>query len=129
MQWDSLQDPVRIEREQAETRRLARQANTATNTVKNRVESSEISQEQLENDQSTEHMPTPGKISPKEQDLGNIALQLGKISPKQQQKKLLEAPPPIIGKIPQQKMHQSTSEEATTTGEGMIVNLNGEDDQ
>ena len=28
IQWDSLQDPVRIEREQAEARRLARQTNT-----------------------------------------------------------------------------------------------------
>ena len=31
IQWDSLQDQVRIEREHVEARRLARQADTATN--------------------------------------------------------------------------------------------------
>ena len=44
IQWDSLQDPARIEREHAEAHRLARQANTTTNVDKNTVESSEISQ-------------------------------------------------------------------------------------
>ena len=44
IQWDSLQDPVWIEREHAEARRLARQVDTATNIDQNRVESSEISQ-------------------------------------------------------------------------------------
>ena len=38
IQWDSLQDPVRIEREHAEARRLARQADTATNVDKNTEE-------------------------------------------------------------------------------------------
>ena len=42
-QLDSLQDPVRLERENAEARRLARQADTTTNVDKNMVESSEIS--------------------------------------------------------------------------------------
>ena len=42
IQWDSLQDPVRIEREQAEAHRLARQINMITSTAENRVESSEI---------------------------------------------------------------------------------------
>ena len=44
IQWDSLQDLVRIEREQAEARRLTRQTNTATSTTENRVETSEIPQ-------------------------------------------------------------------------------------
>ena len=68
IQWDSLQDPVRIEREHAKTCRLARQANTATNVNKNMVESSEIPQIMTGPYQGTEHMPKLGEISPKEQE-------------------------------------------------------------
>ena len=129
IQWDSLQDLVRMEREQAETRRLARQTNTVTNTVQNRVESSKISQEQLENNQSAKQMPIPSEISPKEQELESTATQLGKISPKPQWKTLPEAPTSTVGKILQQGMHQLTAEGTAATGEGVIVNLNGEDGQ
>ena len=34
IQWGSLQDPVRIEREHGEAHRLAREANTVTNVSK-----------------------------------------------------------------------------------------------
>ena len=68
IQWDSLQDPVRIEREHVEARRLARQADTATNVDRNRVESSEISQTVTKSHQGTEHTPKSGEISPKEQE-------------------------------------------------------------
>ena len=44
IQWDSLQDPVRIEREQSEARRRAREENTVTNINERVVENSEISQ-------------------------------------------------------------------------------------
>ena len=44
IQWDSLQDPVRMEREQAEARSLARQINTVTSIDENKAESSKISQ-------------------------------------------------------------------------------------
>ena len=44
IQWDSLQDPVRIKRENAEARRLAREANTVININERMVESSEIPQ-------------------------------------------------------------------------------------
>ena len=74
-------------------------------------------------------MPTSGEISPKEQELENIALQLGEISPKQQQKRLPEILLPNIGEIPQQKTHQSTTDESMAAGEGVIINLNGEDGQ
>ena len=40
IQWDSLQDPVRIEREQAEAHRRAREVNTVTNMNENMVENS-----------------------------------------------------------------------------------------
>ena len=57
IQWDSLQDPVRIEREQAEARRLARQTNTATSVDENKADSSEIPQKMTEPHQGTEDMP------------------------------------------------------------------------
>ena len=44
IQWDSLQDPVRIEREQAEAHRWAREANTVTNINERMVENNEILQ-------------------------------------------------------------------------------------
>ena len=88
IQWDPIQDTVRIERERAETRRLARQANIVDNTTKNRTENSEISQEQhsneLDYEQRTVHMPTTSEIPPKEQPLENIGSQSGKIPPKEQ---------------------------------------------
>ena len=44
IQWDSLPNPVRIEREHAEAHRLARQADTAVRVRENMVEISEILQ-------------------------------------------------------------------------------------
>ena len=68
IQWDSLQDPVRIEKKQAEACRLARQTNTATSIAENiPTESSEISQKETEPHQNTEHTcPHSGEILPKE---------------------------------------------------------------
>ena len=130
IQWDSLQDPVRIEREQAEARRLARQTSTVTSTAENKIESSEISQKQPnkepEPQQNTEHIPTSGEILPKEQELESIALQPGEILPKQQKKRAPRPLPPNLGKIPQQKTQQLG--DTTTVGEGIIANLNGRTD-
>ena len=87
IQWDPIQDPVRIERERAEARRLARQISIANNTTKNRTENDEILQQQhnneLDYEQTTTHMHTTGKISPKEQQQENIGPQIGEISPKE----------------------------------------------
>ena len=44
IQWDLLQDPVRIEREQAEARRQAREVSTVININRRVVENSEIPQ-------------------------------------------------------------------------------------
>ena len=85
IQWDSLQDPVRIEREHAEACRLARQANTATNVDKNMIENSEISKIVPKPHQGTEHTPKSGEISPKEQELEGqscITSKSGEILPK-----------------------------------------------
>ena len=131
IQWNSLQDPVTIEREQAEAHRLARQTNTATSTAENKVESNEISQKQSnkqsEARQNTDHVPTLGEISPKEQESENIVLQMGEISSKQQRKKAPRPSSPKLGEIPQQKAQQLVN--SNITGEGLIVNINEEDRQ
>ena len=44
IQWDSLQDPVRIEREHTEACRLARENNIVININKRTVENSKILQ-------------------------------------------------------------------------------------
>ena len=64
IQWDSLQDPVRIEREQAEVHRRAREANTVTNMNENAVENSEISQPTEGQPRFTDKVPRLGEISP-----------------------------------------------------------------
>ena len=62
IQWGSLQDPVRIEREHAEARRLAREANTVTNVSKKPVESSEILQAVSKQALYTDHTSQSGEI-------------------------------------------------------------------
>ena len=106
IQWDSLQDPVRIEREQAEARRLARQTSIVTSIAENKTESSEILQKETEPHRSTEHTPTLGEISPKEQESESITLQSGKISPKQQKKR---DPRPLNAKVGRDPAKESTT--------------------
>ena len=130
IQWDSLQDPVRIEREHTEACRLARQADTATSIDKNMVENSETSQIVTEPHQDTEHMPKLGKISPKEQELegqARITPILGEISPKQQETTNPRPTTPSFGEISQKKTQQIA--DLVGIEEGTIVNLNGENTQ
>ena len=127
IQWDSLQDPVRIEREQAEDRRLARQTDTATSIDENKADSSEIPQKVTEPHQGTEHTPKWGEILPKEQELEGITLKPGEISPKQQKKRNPRPSTPNLGEIPQKKTQQVA--DLAVIGEGIIVNLNGENIQ
>ena len=67
IQWDSLQDPVRIEREQAEARRRVREENTVTNINERAVENSEISQLTEGQPRLNDEAPRLGKISPNQQ--------------------------------------------------------------
>ena len=67
IQWGSLQDPVRIEKEHAEACRLAREANTVANISEKPVESSEISQAASKLTLYTDHTSQSGEISPKQQ--------------------------------------------------------------
>ena len=68
IQWGSLQDPVRIEREHAESCRIARQPNTVNNMSENTVESSKILQITTEQLQCTKNTPQSGEISPKQHE-------------------------------------------------------------
>ena len=67
IQWGSLQDPVRIEREHAEAHRLAREASTMTNVSEKPVESSKISQAVSRQTSYTDHTSQSGEILPKQQ--------------------------------------------------------------
>ena len=85
IQWDSLQDPVRIEREQAEARRRAREVNTVMNINEGAVENSEISQLAEEQPRLTVGAPQLGKISPNQQGQEgqmNVTPESGEILPK-----------------------------------------------
>ena len=64
VRWDSLQDPVRIEREQAEARRQAREVSTVINIDRTTMENSEILQLTDGQPRLTDEMPRTGKISP-----------------------------------------------------------------
>ena len=68
IQWDSLQDPVRIEREQAEACRRVREVNTVTNINEGAVENSEISQLTEEQPGLTVGVPQLGEISQTSRD-------------------------------------------------------------
>ena len=88
IQWDPIQDTVRMERGQTETHRLARQTNIASNTMENRTEDNEISQDQygneLEGEQRTARTHTTSEIPPKEQPLENTGSPTGEIPPNEQ---------------------------------------------
>ena len=68
IQWDSLQDQVRIEREHAEAPRLARETNTVININKRMVENSNIPQVTNTQPQYTAEAPRSDEVSPKQQE-------------------------------------------------------------
>ena len=82
VQWGSLQDPIRIEREHAEACRIARQPNTVNNESENTVERSEIPGITLEQPQHT-----------------NNRLQWGEILPKQNETQVQTSAMSVLGKI------------------------------
>ena len=88
IQWDSLQDPVRIEREQAEARRQAMEANTVININERAVENSEISQLTEGQPRLTNEASQLGEISPNQQGQEgqtNVTPESGEISPKRRE--------------------------------------------
>ena len=70
IQWNSLQDPVRIERENAEAHRLARETNTVIDVNERTAENSKISQVTNTQPRYTAEVPRSGEISPKQQEQG-----------------------------------------------------------
>ena len=70
IQWDSLQDPVRIEREQAEARRQVREASVVTNINRGVIENSEILQMTEGQPRFIAEAPQLGEISPNHQGQG-----------------------------------------------------------
>ena len=67
IQWDSLQDPVRIEREQAEACRQARGTSAVTNISRREIENSEIPQVTEEQPRVIAEAPQSGEIPPNQQ--------------------------------------------------------------
>ena len=85
IQWDSLQDPVRIIREQAEARGRAREVNTVINIKERATENSEISQVTEGQPRFIAEAPQLGKILPNQQGQEghtSITPKSGEISPK-----------------------------------------------
>ena len=84
IQWDSLQDPVRIEREQAEAHRQAREASTVININRRAVENSEIPQVTEGQPRFITEVPRLGEILPNHQGQEgrmNTTPKSGEISP------------------------------------------------
>ena len=67
IQWNLLQDPVRIEREQAEAHRQARRVSTVININGTAIENSEILQGTEEQPRFIAEAPQLGEISPSHQ--------------------------------------------------------------
>ena len=84
IKWDSLQDPVRIEREQAEARRQARGASVVIDTNRRMIENSEILQVTEGQPRAINKNPQQGEISPNHQSQEghmNTTPKSGEISP------------------------------------------------
>ena len=89
VRWDSLQDPVRIEREKAEARRQAREASTVINIDRTTMENSEIPQLTDEQPRLTKETPQTGEISPNQQGPEGRTMVMpksGEILPKRREK-------------------------------------------
>ena len=86
IQWDSVQDPVRIERELTGARRQAREASTAMSNSERAIDNSEICQEAEVQSRGTARTPRSGEISPSKQSKEpriDVTPKLGEISPGQ----------------------------------------------
>ena len=121
IQWGSLQEPVRIEREHAEARRIARESNTVNNESENMVECSKIPPITLEQPQHTKNRPQLGEILPKQHEIQiqtSATPALGEISPSQEERvdprHITSNWGEISPKEPQQTSHLLAMEEGIT---------------
>ena len=127
IQWDSLQYPVKIEREHAKAHRLARQTDITKNVDKIIVENRKISQAVTQTQQDTEHTPKSGEISPKQQELEgqtHITQMAVEILPQQQEIMNPRPTTTSLGQIPQEKTQQIA--DLVGIEEGALINPNGE---
>ena len=87
IQWGSVQDPVRIEREHAEACKIARQPNTVNNVSEYMVEHRKIPQITSEQLQHNKNTPQSGEISPKQHGIQvRTSVMLGEILPNSQER-------------------------------------------
>ena len=109
IQWGSIQDPVRIEREHAEACRLAREANTAITVSEKQVKTSKILQAANKQTLYTDHMSQLGEILPKQQGYeGHICItpKLGEILPNQREES--DTTHTTSNEIPPKELHEVT---------------------
>ena len=128
LQWGSLQDPVRIEREHAEACRIIRQLNTVNNVSENTVENSEIPQVTTEQLQHAKNTPQSGEISPKRHEnqvRNSIAPTLGKILPNQEERVGLRHNMLNLSEILPKETQQAS--ELVAMEEGITVNTHTEE--
>ena len=119
IQWDSLQDPVRIEREQAEARRQARETSTVININRTATENSEIPQLTEGQPRLTNEAPQSGKISPNQQEQEgrtNVMPKSGEISPKRREENNPHYVRENRGEIPPKESDEVTDLKATEEG-------------
>ena len=103
IQRDSLQDPIRIEREQAEAHRRAREVNTVININERAVENSEISQLIEGQPRLTDEAPQLGEISPNQQGQEgqmDVTPKSGETSPKRREENNPQHETEILPKEP-----------------------------
>ena len=128
LQWGSLQDPVRIEREHAEACRIIRQLNTVNNVSENTVENSEIPQVTTEQLQHTKNTPQSGEISPKQHEnqvWNSIAPTLVEILPNREERVGLRHNMLNLSEIPPKETQQAS--ELVAMEEGITVNTHTEE--
>ena len=119
VRWDSLQDPVRIEREQAETRRQAREASTVINKDRTTMENSEIPQLTDGQPRLTEEMPRTGEILPNQRGPEGqtmVTPKSGEILPKRREKDNPHGGIEGRGKIPPKEPDEVTDLKAMEEG-------------
>ena len=119
IQWDSLQDPVRIEREQAEAHRQAREASTVINIDRTVIENSEIPQLTEGQPRLTNEAPRSGEISPNQQGQEgqtNVTPKSGEISPKRREENNLHYVRENRGKIAPKEPDKVTDLKAMEEG-------------
>ena len=111
IQWDSLQDPVRIEREQAEARRQARGASVVININRRAIENSKIPEVTEGQPRGITEAPQSGEISPNHQSQEgrtNTTPKSGEISPERAGEHSLQYVTENMSEVSQKESEEAT---------------------